>query len=73
MLFDHRRRERPSVHDWRDKLRKIYVQSESNQQVSLDLLLERDEIGRITTVRPFGLCLGTADHPFFPTEKGFYF
>ena len=53
MLFDHRRRRRLSLLDWQDKLRKIYVQSESKRQVSLDLLLERDEIGRITTVRPF--------------------
>ena len=42
-----------SLHDWQDKLRKIHVQPESNQHVSLNILLEWDEIGRIATVRPF--------------------
>jgi hypothetical protein len=53
MLFDHRGRRRLSLHDWQDKLRKIHVQPENNQQVSPNILLEWDEIGRITTVRPF--------------------
>jgi len=69
MLYDHRRRGRLGLHNWQGKLRKIHVQSESNRQVSLDLLLERDEIGRITTVRPFGLCPSIADHPLFPRER----
>ena len=53
MLFDYRGHRSLSLHDWQDKLRKIHVQSRSNRRVSLDLLLERDEIGRITTARPF--------------------
>ena len=74
MLFDHRGRRRLSLHDWQDKLREIHVQPESNRQVSLNLLLERDEIRRITTVRPFDRPWTVSRHCrsyILPHRKGF--